>query len=71
MPVKEAIRNQSRRNHQLREQKADREATVSAIVSGVIMILIPCLMVAHKIYFGQKGKENKYENMEERYQNPR
>lgn len=52
MPVKEAIKNQSRRNHQVRKQKADREATVSAIISGVLMILIPCLMVAHKIYFG-------------------
>ena len=52
MPVKEAVKNQSRRNYQLRKQKADREATVSAIVSGIIMILIPCLMVAHKIYFG-------------------
>lgn len=52
MPVKEAVKNQSRRNHQLQKQKADREATISAIVSGIIMILIPCLMVAHKIYFG-------------------
>lgn len=52
MPKSEAIKYQSRRNNQLREQKADREATVSAIVSGIIMVLIPCLMVAHKIYFG-------------------
>lgn len=52
MPVKEAIKYQSRRNNKLRRQKADREATVSAIISGVLMILIPCLMVAHKIYFG-------------------
>lgn len=52
MPVKEARYYQSRRNNQLREQKADREATISAIVSGVLMIMIPCLMVAHKIYFG-------------------
>ena len=59
MPVKEARYYQSRRNNQLRRQKADREATVSAIISGVLMILIPCLMVAHKIYFGQKGKEIK------------
>lgn len=52
MPKSEAIKNQSRRNHQLQKQKADREATISAIVSGIIMVLIPCLMVAHKIYFG-------------------
>ena len=52
MPVKEAIKYQSRRNNKLQKQKADREATISAIVSGIIMILIPCLMVAHKIYFG-------------------
>ena len=52
MPKEEAKYYQSRRNNQLRRQKADRETTVSAIISGVIMILIPCLMVAHKIYFG-------------------
>lgn len=52
MPKSEAIKYQSWRNNQLRRQKADREATVSAIISGVLMILIPCLMVAHKIYFG-------------------
>ena len=52
MPREEAKYYQSRRNHQIKERKADREATVSAIISGVLMILIPCLMVAHKIYFG-------------------
>lgn len=52
MPKEEARYYQSRRNNQLRRQKTDREATVSAIVSGIIMILIPCLMVVHKIYFG-------------------
>lgn len=52
MPKSEAIKYQSRRNNQLRKQKADREATVSAIVSGVIMILIPCLMVASWVAFG-------------------
>ena len=52
MPKEEAIKYQSQRNNQLRGQKADREATISAIVSGIIMILIPCLMVVHKIYFG-------------------
>lgn len=52
MPVKEAKYYQSRRNHQRKEKKTDREATVSAIISGILMILIPCLMVAHKIYFG-------------------
>lgn len=52
MPKEEARYYQSQRNNQLRRQKADREAAISAIVSGVIMILIPCLMVAHKIYFG-------------------
>lgn len=52
MPKSEAIKNQSRRNQKIQEKKADREATVSAIVSGVLMVLIPCLMVAHKIYFG-------------------
>ena len=52
MPVKEAIRNQSRRNQKIQEKKADREATVSAIISGVLMILIPCLMVVSWVVFG-------------------
>ena len=52
MPVKETRYYQRKRNQEIHKQKADREATVSAIVSGVLMILIPCLMVVHKIYFG-------------------
>lgn len=52
MPKSEAIKYQSRRNHQVRKQKADREATISAIISGVLMILIPCLMVASWVVFG-------------------
>ena len=60
MPKSEAIKYQSRRNNQLRKQKADREATVSAIVAGVIMILIPCLMVASWVAFGYQDSKNKW-----------
>ena len=52
MPLKEAVKNQSRRNNQLRRQKADREATVSAIVTGIIMVAMPFCMVASYIMFG-------------------
>lgn len=52
MPKSEAIKYQSRRNHQLHERKADREATVSAIVTGMIMVAMPFLMVASWVVFG-------------------
>ena len=52
MPKSEAIKYQSRRNHQLQEKKADRQATVSAIVTGMIMVAMPFLMVASWVVFG-------------------
>ena len=52
MPKEEAIKYQSRRNQKIQEKKADREATISAIVTGIIMVAIPFCMVASYIMFG-------------------
>lgn len=52
MPVKEARYYQRKRNQEIQEKKADRQATVSAIVTGIVMVAMPFLMVASWVVFG-------------------